>query len=101
MWYVGIDWADQHHDVVVIDEHGKQVDKKRVEHSAEGLADLVEFLKGIGDVRQHADHVACIIETNKGPVDYCLVGSGSAGLPGQSQNPGEMAQALGSQDRCH
>ena len=22
MWYAGIDWADQHHDVVVIDEAG-------------------------------------------------------------------------------
>jgi Transposase len=62
--YVGIDWADQHHDVVVIDEQGKQLDKKRTVHSAEGLEDLVRFLKSIGDVHQHADHRACIIETN-------------------------------------
>jgi hypothetical protein len=33
-------------------------------HSTEGLEDLMRFLKSIGNVRQHADHVACIIETN-------------------------------------
>ena len=48
MWYVGIDWADQHHDVVVIDEHGKQLAKKRVAHSAEGLEELVNSSKGLG-----------------------------------------------------
>ena len=84
MWYVGIDWADQHHDVVVIDEHGKQLDKKRVAQSAEGLAELVDFLKGIGDVRQHADQVACIIETNKGLLITALL---EAGLPVYPVNP--------------
>jgi transposase len=84
MWFVGIDWADQHHDVVVIDEHGKQLDKKRVAHSAEGLAELVEFLQRIGDVRQHADHVACILETNKGLLITALL---EAGLPVYPVNP--------------
>ena len=84
MWFVGIDWADQHHDVVVIDEHGKQLDKKRVAHSAEGLTELVEFLQRIGDVRQHADHVACILETNKGLLITALL---EAGLPVYPVNP--------------
>ena len=84
MWYVGIDWADQHHDVAVIDEHGKQLDKKRVAQSAEGLGELVEFLKGIGDIRQHTDHVACIIETNKGLLITALL---EAGLPVYPVNP--------------
>jgi transposase len=84
MWYVGIDWADQHHDVAVIDEHGKQLDKKRVAHSAEGLADLVTIVKSIGDVSQHADHVACIIETNKGLLITALL---EAGLPVYPVNP--------------
>ena len=84
MWYVGIDWADQHHDVAVIDEHGKQLDKTRVAHSAKELEELVEFLKGIGDIRQHADHVACIIETNKGLLITALL---EAGLPVYPVNP--------------
>ncbi len=57
MWYAGIDWADQHHDAVVIDEAGKRIGTTHVAHSAEGLDTLVTFLKGLGDV---ADHPICI-----------------------------------------
>ena len=59
LWYAGIDWADQHHDAVVIDEAGQRVAALRVAHTAEGLADLTTFLKGIGDVAEHPDHLAC------------------------------------------
>ena len=41
MWYVGLDWADQHHDVVVLDEAGCRVGSRRVPHSKEGLEDLI------------------------------------------------------------
>ena len=51
MWYAGIDWADQHHDAVVIDEAGKRVGTTRVAHSAEGLDTLVAFLKRTGGYR--------------------------------------------------
>jgi len=84
MWYVGIDWADQHHDAAIIDEQGKQVGKKRVAHSAEGMEDLVEFLKGIGDVATHPDQMACIIETNKGLLITALL---EASLPVYPVNP--------------
>ena len=46
MWYAGIDWADQHHDAVVIDEAGQRVATLRVAHTAEGLAELTTFLRG-------------------------------------------------------
>jgi transposase len=84
MWYVGIDWADQHHEVMVIDEQGKQLAKKRIAHSAEGMVDLIRFVKGIGDVQQHADHVACILETNKGLLITALL---EASLPVYPVNP--------------
>ncbi len=29
MWYAGLDWATDHHDVVVIDEAGHQVSSAR------------------------------------------------------------------------
>ena len=32
MWYVCIDWADDHHDTAVVDESGRQVAKIRVPH---------------------------------------------------------------------
>ena len=84
MWYVGIDWADQHHDAAIIDEHGKHVGKKHVAHSAEGMEELVEFLKGIGDVATHPDQMACIIETNKGLLITALL---EVGLPVYPVNP--------------
>lgn len=47
MWYAGIDWADQHHDVVVIDERGTRVGTLRVSHSAAGIQELAAFLLGV------------------------------------------------------
>jgi len=84
MWYAGIDWADQHHDAVVIDEAGKRVATTRVAHSAAGLDTLVTFLKGIGDVADYPDHLACIIETNRGVLITALL---DAGLPVYPVNP--------------
>jgi len=84
MWYAGIDGADQHHDAVVIDEAGKRVGTTRVAHTAAGLDTLVTFLKGIGDVTDHPDHLACIIETNRGLLSTTLL---EAGLPVYPVNP--------------
>jgi transposase len=84
MWYAGIDWADQHHDAVVIDEAGQRVATLRVAHTAAGLADLTTFLKGIGDVAAHPEHLACIIETSHGLLISALL---EAGLPVYPVNP--------------
>src|SRR2546430_5619512 len=35
MWYVGLDWADTHHDVDVVDEAGKRVGARRFAHRSE------------------------------------------------------------------
>jgi len=44
MWFAGIDWADRHHDTVVIDEAGRKVAQLRVEHNPEGLKKEVALL---------------------------------------------------------
>jgi len=84
MWYAGIDWADQHHDVVVIDEAAKRVGTTRVAHTATGLDTLVTFLKGLEAVADHPDHLACIVETNRGLLITALL---DAGLPVYPVNP--------------
>lgn len=84
MWYAGIDWADQHHDAVVIDEAGQRVATLRVAHTAEGLADLTTFLRGIGDVAEHPAHLACLVETSHGLLISALL---EAGLPVYPVNP--------------
>jgi transposase len=83
-WYAGIDWADQHHDAVVIDEDGKRVATRRVPHTAAGLAQLTAFLQGVGDVAAHPEHLACIIETSQGLLIHALL---DAGLPVYPVNP--------------
>ena len=65
MWYVGIDWADSHHDALVLDEQGNRIGALRVAHSPEGLANLTRFLEQIlGE--QPKEQMACIIETTHG-----------------------------------
>ena len=54
MWFAGIDWADRHHDTVVIDEAGRRVAQLRVEHTPEGLTKLVTFLREIAPLDQIA-----------------------------------------------
>ncbi len=76
MWFAGIDWADEHHDAVVIDEGGKRVASLRVLHTTDGLSRLVDFLAGIGDVREVPEHLACMVETNHGLLISSLLEAG-------------------------
>jgi len=84
MWYAGIDWADQHHDAVVIDQAGQRVATRRVAHTAAGLAELTTFLRGLGDVAAHPEQLACVVETTHGLLISALL---EAGLPVYPVNP--------------
>lgn len=66
MFYAGIDWSDTHHDVLVIDEAGRQVNAPiRVVHSPDGLEKLHAFLETIvGSASK--ENLACIVETSHG-----------------------------------
>jgi hypothetical protein len=63
MWYVGLDWADTHHDVEVLDEAGTRVGARRFVHSHKGLHELKQFLLSFA---AQPEHLACIVETNHG-----------------------------------
>jgi transposase len=65
MWYTGIDWADDHHDAVVIDEKGRQLGSLRVSHTSQGLTKLNTFLEHIVGTTSKEEMV-CIIETTHG-----------------------------------
>jgi transposase len=66
MFYAGMDWSDTHHDIVVIDDAGRQVNAPlRVAHSPDGLNKLHAFLEGIAGPAGKED-VACIVETSQG-----------------------------------
>ncbi len=42
--YCGIDWAEAHHDVAVIDDTGRQLAKKRIADDLSGFTALCELL---------------------------------------------------------
>jgi hypothetical protein len=63
MWYVGLDWAETHHDVDVLDETGKRVGARRFSHSPEGLNELKQFLLSFVT---RPEELACVIETAHG-----------------------------------
>ncbi len=81
MWYVGLDWADTHHDVEVLDEAGLRVGVRRFAHSHDGLNELKAFLLGIA---ASPEELACIVETNHGLLITFLL---EAGIPVYPVNP--------------
>lgn len=80
MWYVGIDWADDKHDIMVLDEAGQQVGKCQVQHTVEGLGELSDFLQAISGPERKAE-LACIVETNHGLLISALLEAGFAVYP--------------------
>jgi len=78
MWYAGIDWADTHHDALVIDESGQQVSSLRVSHTPEGVSHLISFLSSMVPTKEQ---MACIIETNHGLLIAALLEAGFAVYP--------------------
>jgi transposase len=83
MWYVGIDWANDHHDALVIDEKGRQVGSLRVDHSPQGMSKLNTFLQQIIG-SESKEQMACIIETTHGLLIAYLL---EAGWPVYPVNP--------------
>ncbi len=81
MWYAGIDWADDHHDAVVIDEQGQRVASCRVAHTPEGLAQLIAFLQGTSGSAPTPREIACLIETTHGLLITALLDAGLAVYP--------------------
>jgi transposase len=83
MCFAGIDWADQHHDTLVLDEQGHQLGSVRVEHTPEGLGRLNTFLEAITGP-DHKEQMACIVETSHGLLMAFLL---EAGWPVSPVNP--------------
>jgi transposase/transposase IS116/IS110/IS902 family protein len=73
MIFVGVDWAEDHHDVCVMDEAGEILGKRRIADGVEGLAELH------GLVCMHAEEpeeVAVGIEIDRGLLVTALLAAG-------------------------
>jgi transposase len=72
--FCGIDWAEDHHDIALVDRDGKLLAHQRISHDAAGLARLLELLAGHGDTPE--DPVPVAIETPRGLLVACLRATG-------------------------
>lgn len=62
--FCGIDWAEAHHDVALVDEAGTALAKLRISDDADGYRRLLEVLAEHGDTP--ADPIPVAIETGRG-----------------------------------
>jgi len=74
--FVGDDWAEDHHDVEVMDEQGKVLAKRRLPEGVAGMAQLHELVgRHLGEDAEGAE-VAIGIETDRGPWVTALIAAG-------------------------
>jgi transposase len=74
--FVGDDWAEDHHDVELMDEAGRVLARKRLPEGAAGMARLHELTgEHLGDDGEDAE-VVIGIETDRGPWVAALVAAG-------------------------
>ncbi|MEV7600048.1 IS110 family transposase [Kitasatospora sp. NPDC089797] len=70
----GIDWAEDHHDVAVVDSETRLLGKLRISDDAAGFQDLLRLLAEHGDTPD--DPIPVAIETSRGLLVACLRASG-------------------------
>jgi len=71
--YVGIDWAEAHHDICVLDERGTVLAKRRIGEGLEGVGQLHALL---ADHAHDPNQVVIGIETDRGLLVGALLAAG-------------------------
>jgi transposase len=85
--FAGDDWAQDHHDVEVMDETGKVLARRRLPEGAEGMARFHGLVGGLlGDDDDEAE-VVVGIETDHGPWVTALIAAGYRVLLVNPQQP--------------
>lgn len=85
--YGGIDWAEKHHDIALVDAGGQLVAKRRIKETVEGFAELVAMLAEADDNAE--DPIPVAIETPRGLLVAVLR---AAGRPVYLINPMAVAR---------
>ena len=79
--FVGDDWAEDHHDVEVMDEAGKVLAKRRLPEGVAGMTQLHELIgRLLGEDADDAE-VVIGIETDRGPWVAALIAAGYTVFP--------------------
>ena len=74
--FVGDDWAEDHHDVEVMDEAGKVLARRRLPEGAAGMAQLHGLVGGFLGENADGAEVVVGIETDRGPWVAALAAAG-------------------------
>lgn len=82
----GIDWAERHHDVAVVDSDGSLLFKKRI---GTGVAGFTDLLAAIAEHSEDPADVPVAIETDK---NLIVVALQAAGFPVHAINPRAVAR---------
>jgi transposase len=77
--FCGIDWAEDHHDIALVDRDGKLLARRRISDDAAGLATLLGLLAEHGDSAE--DFMPVAIETPRGLLTACLRATGRKVYP--------------------
>ena len=75
-WFVGLDWASEHHHACLLDSEGIRVAEREFTHDGVGLSELCAWL--LTKSRASAAAIAVAIETPRGPVVEALLEQGFA-----------------------
>jgi transposase len=71
--YVGVDWADDHHDVYVTDDTACMLDRFTIPHSYEGMEELEKRLANLSAVREN---ILLAVESHEGLLIWNLLEKG-------------------------
>jgi len=71
--FVGVDWAEAHHDVCVLDEEGVVLAKRRIVEGVEGVSQLHALL---ADYAEDPQQIVVGIETDRGLLVGALIAAG-------------------------
>jgi hypothetical protein len=77
--FCGIDWAEGHHDIALIDDSGQLIAKRRIRETVAGFAELNDMFAAVGD--SAADPIAVEIETPRGLLVAALRATGRPVYP--------------------
>jgi transposase len=71
--FVGVDWAEDHHDLEILGGDGRRLATARIAHGVAGVAEMHEL---IGAYAEEPGEVKVGIETDRGLIVHALVGAG-------------------------
>jgi Transposase/Transposase IS116/IS110/IS902 family len=89
MLFVGNDWAEDHHDIELVDDDGRVLAHRRLPEGVEGLAMLHALIADHLGEHVEPDQVLVGIETDRGPWPQALIAAGYLVYP---INPRQVAR---------